>query len=77
MNKKWLLVVALLLLISDLADAQSFYNRRRNRRLIIGGGTGTASYFGDLADPGDFFNLSFNTTVGVKYWLGNRFFFRN
>jgi hypothetical protein len=52
--------------------AQSFYSVRRERSLMVMGGTGTSSYFGELNNPGDYIDAKPNLTFGFQYFFGQR-----
>ena len=67
--KKVLLIVVLALLADGLW-AQSFYNRRIDRRWIVSGGTGTAKYFGEITNDGDLFH---GTMYNIEAGLTRRF----
>lgn len=71
MKRASLLVVSLMLLPFWL-DAQSFYAIRRERSLILSVGTGTATYFGELANPGDYLDGKLNVVAGLKMNLTPR-----
>jgi hypothetical protein len=66
------LVILTLLTLADLASAQSFYAVRRERSLILVAGTGTSTYFGELANPGDYLDAKPNVNAGLQYFFGNR-----
>ena len=69
---KRLLFIALFInLFASLADAQSFYSIRRGRSLMLVGGTGTSTYFGELANPGDYLDAKPNINAGLQYFFGN------
>ncbi|MBI1767919.1 MAG: hypothetical protein HY015_06760 [Bacteroidetes bacterium] len=59
----------LLLIIPYLASAQSFFAIRQERRLILTAGTGTATYFGELSNPGTILNFQPNLNVGLQMYL--------
>lgn len=61
----------------SLADAQSFYSIRRERSLIAVGGLGTSTYFGELANPGDYIDAKPTLNVGLQYYLNNRIALRS
>ena len=70
--KKLTVLVLLLALALDLT-AQSFYNRRIDRRWIVSAGTGTAKYFGDLANSGEIFQSTrYNLAAGLEYRFTSR-----
>ena len=62
-------LLSLFVLAGLAAEAQSFYSVRRDRSLILSGGTGTSTYFGELANPGDYFDARPNVNVALKYFL--------
>ncbi|MCE7864017.1 MAG: hypothetical protein DYG99_10805 [Bacteroidetes bacterium CHB5] len=64
-----LLVLIVLVAIAESAIAQSFYAIRKNRSLIAVVGTGTSTYFGELANPGDYFDAKLNVNAGLQYYL--------
>ncbi|HRG11038.1 MAG TPA: DUF6089 family protein, partial [Cyclobacteriaceae bacterium] len=55
--------------LAESAMAQSFYAIRKNRSLILVAGTGTSTYFGELANPGDYFDAKLNISAGLQYYL--------
>jgi hypothetical protein len=59
-----------------VASAQSFYAARKERSLLLVAGTGTSTYFGEMADNGDYFDARPNLNVGLQYYLNNRFSLR-
>jgi hypothetical protein len=61
-----------LALITTFAEAQSFYAIRRERSLILTAGTGTASYFGELSNPGDYLKAKPNLNVGLQVFVTHR-----
>ena len=64
--KKLVLLLVLVVLAENLL-AQSFYNRRIDRKWIASAGTGTAKYFGELTNDGDLFqNTQWNFEVGLE-----------
>jgi len=64
-----LLVLILLLIVAEATTAQSFYAIRKNRSLILIAGTGTSTYFGELSNPGDYFDTKLNISAGLQYYL--------
>lgn len=60
------------LLSTELADAQSFYARRRERDLILVAGTGTSTYLGELTNPGDYLDAEPNIVVGLQAFVTPR-----
>jgi len=71
MNKFYQLTY-FLVLVTVVAEAQSFYAIRRTRSLIVSGGTGTSTYFGELKNDGDYIDAKPNVNVGLQYFYGPR-----
>ena len=69
--KKLGLILIFILIVPPLLDAQSFYNRKRNRKFIASIGTGTSSYFGELSNDGDFLDTRLNLDFGLQYRINN------
>ncbi|MFM8914312.1 MAG: hypothetical protein ACKOE6_15555, partial [Flammeovirgaceae bacterium] len=65
--KKFTLTFSMLLMVA-MTFAQSFYAARRERSLILTGGTGTSTYYGELANPGNYINANLNLNVGLQYY---------
>jgi hypothetical protein len=57
---------------TGLAEAQSFYAIRKERSLIAVGGIGTSTYFGELANEGDYFDAKPTLSAGLQYYFTNR-----
>ncbi|HEY9005626.1 MAG TPA: DUF6089 family protein [Ohtaekwangia sp.] len=66
----WFLVA--ICLIPSFMEAQSFYSTRRNRNLLVGFGSGTANYYGEMVNPGEFGALKFNIAANAEYYLRER-----
>ncbi|HQQ82616.1 MAG: DUF6089 family protein [Cyclobacteriaceae bacterium] len=76
--RKLVLVGALAgVLLSEWASAQSFFAMRRGRSLILNVGTGTASYFGELSNDGDYLQAKPNFSAGFQYYLTHRISIRS
>src|SRR6186713_1529594 len=71
------LVLSILFMGAFMANAQSFYAARKERSLLLIGGTGFSTYLGELADDGDYFDARPNLTLGAQYYLNNRFSLRS
>jgi len=69
--QKVLSIASILLVSSFCADAQSFYAARRERSLILVGGIGTSSYFGELTNPGDLWRAKPALSAGLQYYINN------
>src|SRR5688572_27596511 len=52
--------------------SQSFFALRRDRNFLVSVGTGTATYKGEMVNPGDFGNLRPNVAFGAEYYLNSR-----
>lgn len=63
------LLVILALLVPNLLEAQSFYSIRRDRSLIVSGGVGVASYFGDLEEDKNYLGSKPSISVGLQYYV--------
>ncbi|MTI21921.1 hypothetical protein E1176_12885, partial [Fulvivirga sp. RKSG066] len=66
------LLVLFTILITAETYAQSFYNSRRGRDVIVSVGTGVSSYFGDLNDPGDIIDTDLHVNLGAQYFFTKR-----
>ncbi len=54
--------------------SQSFYSRRVERQWVASFGTGTAKYFGDMANSGELFkNSKWNIEAGLERRINSRF----
>ncbi len=69
--------VVVLLLLAEMAEAQSFYAIRRPRTLIGSVGTGTASYFGELKNDGDYIDAKPSFNVGLQAYINRRISIRS
>lgn len=76
-TKRFLYKVTFLAVFSlcfyQLSSAQSFTNYRYGRNVIVSGATGMAAYFGDLSNPGQYFDDKMNLGVGIEYQFIDRF----
>lgn len=61
-----------LLLMASTLDAQSFFSIRRERTLLATFGTGTASYLGEMTNPGGLGKIRYNIVVGGEYYFTSR-----
>jgi len=61
-----------MVVLPELASAQSFFAMRRQRSLILVGGIGTSSYFGELANPGAYVQGNPNVHAGLQYYLSRK-----
>jgi len=67
-----LIVIAFLLTNATAALSQSFYAIRKERSLIGYVGVGTASYFGELTNPGSIKPVKYGVNLGLEHFLTNR-----
>ena len=72
MRRTQRLFLIIVTLAPFLADAQSFYAIRRNRNLLVGFGSGTANYFGEMVNPGEFGILKPSIAVSAEYYWTDR-----
>ena len=71
---KKLVLLLVLVVFAENVVAQSFYNRRIDRKWILSGGTGTAKYFGELNNPGELFQgTRWNMEFGLERRIDTRF----
>jgi hypothetical protein len=66
------LLCLFLSLLTLSSFSQSFYAARGERSLILSGGLGTSSYYGDLANSSDIIAAQPNINVGLQYYFSNR-----
>jgi hypothetical protein len=71
MNRIFILGVVLACFFHE-GNAQSFYNFGKQRTLLVSGGIGNATYFGDLKNSGDYFDPKFNITGGLQWFYNPR-----
>src|SRR5690606_37334278 len=60
-------LILLLILSFQETYAQSFYNWKRDRKLMVGIGLGTTNYYGDLRNTGQVLNFNTNVALNVEY----------
>jgi hypothetical protein len=70
--KKTVFVGLLLAVLIPEVSGQSFFAMRRQRSLILTGGVGTSTYFGELANEGQIFNGTPNVHAGLQYYLSRK-----
>lgn len=69
--RKWLVLIVLVV-TAEATFGQSFYAIRKDRSLILVVGTGTSTYFGELANPGDYLDAKLNINAGVQMYFTPR-----
>jgi len=67
-----LLALLTLVLLAEGSFAQSFYAIQKSRSMILVAGTGTSTYFGELANPGDYIDAKPNINAGLQYYFTPR-----
>ena len=72
MRKLVLLIFIALTAFPYISSAQSFFALRRDRNFLVSVGTGTATYKGEMVNPGDFGSLRPNVALGAEYYLNSR-----
>lgn len=72
MKKCRLLVVLLSVSLSLPAMGQSFYAIKREREFIAFAGLNTSTYYGDLKDKKDIFDVKPSLSIGIQYQFTNR-----
>lgn len=63
--------------IAQLGYSQSFYATRRDRNFLVSIGSGTANYYGEMVNPGEFGTLKANIAIGAEYYMTNRISIRS
>lgn len=72
MKRFTILVLAALFWIPLTGYSQSFYALRRDRNFLVSLGSGTANYYGEMVNPGEFGRLKPNIAIGAEYYLSGR-----
>ncbi|MFM7855907.1 MAG: DUF6089 family protein [Flammeovirgaceae bacterium] len=71
--KKFTLILSLLLLAVTVFSQKRYSARRGGPATILSVGTGTSTYYGELANPGVYDNANLNLNIGLQYAFANRF----
>lgn len=69
---RFYLTAVLVIMTLVTSSAQSFYAARRERALIASLGLGSATYFGELTNPGKLISPDPSINVGLQYYLTRR-----
>ena len=71
---KTLLIVILSIIVGIpvAGYSQSFYTFRRDRNFLVSFGSGTANYYGEMVNPGEFGTVKPNVAIGGEYYVTNR-----
>lgn len=72
MNRSLVVLLVLVLGLPLVGSAQSFYALRRDRNFLVSLGSGTANYYGEMVNPGEFGILKPNIAAGAEYYMTNR-----
>lgn len=70
-------LTSLLILVTFLAEAQSFYTLRRDRSLIATVGLNTSTYYGDLKDDSDIIDAKPSLSFGLMTAMTRRIYLRS
>ncbi|MDH5249306.1 MAG: PorT family protein [Cyclobacteriaceae bacterium] len=60
-----------------IGNSQSFYALRQDRNFLVSLGSGTANYYGEMVNPGEFGILKPNVAAGAEYYITNRISIRS
>lgn len=58
--------------LAQLGYSQSFYATRKDRNFLVSIGSGTANYYGEMVNPGEFGTLKPNIAIGAEYYMTSR-----
>lgn len=72
MRKCALLALIALLGLPAVLYSQSFFALRRDRNFLVSFGSGTANYYGEMVNPGEFGKLRPNIAMGAEFYLKPR-----
>lgn len=74
--RKLYLLTHLLIFVTVIAEAQSFYTVRRDRSLIATAGLNTSTYYGDLKDDSDIIDAKPSLSLGLMTSVTRNIFVR-
>ena len=70
---KKLVLLVIVALFTETGLAQSFYSRRIDRQWIASAGSGVATYYGELKNPGAIFDgIMYNIEIGLEKRFNDR-----
>ncbi|GCC50573.1 hypothetical protein SanaruYs_07880 [Chryseotalea sanaruensis] len=69
MQKIVTITLTILLAVPFFGFSQSFYSVRRDRNLILSGGTGVTKYYGELVNPNSIGKVRPNIYAGAEYLI--------
>ncbi len=72
MKSFFTLVCVSLFIYPEISQAQSFFANRQERSLIFTGGTGSSTYYGDLANKGSLIQFQPNVNAGLQVYVSPR-----
>ncbi|HTE31780.1 MAG TPA: DUF6089 family protein [Chryseolinea sp.] len=72
MKRQLTLASIILLGITTVGYSQSFFALRRDRNFLVSLGSGTANYFGEMVNPGEFGTLKPNVAAGAEMYFTSR-----
>lgn len=75
--KNFYLITCLLLVVTIVAEAQSFYTIRRDRSLIATAGLNTSTYYGDLKDDSDVIDAKPSISLGIMTSITRHVYIRS
>jgi hypothetical protein len=75
--KKLYLLTSLLVTMTLVVEAQSFYTMRRDRSLIATVGLNTSTYYGDLKDDSDILDAKPSLSLGLMTSITRRIYIRS
>ncbi len=73
MSYKGLFTFVIVMFLVTESMAQAFYAVRRDHDLIVSVGTGTSTYFGEFANPGDNFDAKPSINIGAQIFVAPKF----
>lgn len=68
-------VIYLFILVTAIpliGNSQSFYALRKDRNFLVSLGSGTANYYGEMVNPGEYGVLKPNIAAGAEYYVTRR-----
>ncbi len=72
MKRSIVLALAVMLGTPIAGYSQSFFSLRRDRNFMVSLGSGTANYYGEMVNPGEFGTLKPNIAMGAEMYLTSR-----
>jgi hypothetical protein len=69
MKSVFTIVLIAIVIWPEISKAQSFFAVRRERALILTGGTGSSTYYGELSNPGTLIKFQPNVNAGFQAYV--------